>query len=146
MKLVPLALAVSLLSMNGLSRAEGVASSASSAGSASVGSISGSLEHSSDSSNNRNQVAEGEYRIIDVAASATHPDMLRVALHGAAEDFVLVLPRLALAQRALAAEDVVHVSHRPYGLAFAYADTREDFFLVLADDWRRDIDPRPVTL
>ena len=131
----------------GAARGEGVASSASSAGSASVGSISGSINRSSNSSSDQRDVAEGDYRVVEVTESTTHAGMLRVALENTAHDgFVLELPRHALTLRALAADDTVHVSRRPYGLAFAYADTRQDFFLVLTDDWRRELDPRPVTL
>jgi hypothetical protein len=34
----------------------------------------------------------------------------------------------------------------PYGYEFAWADTRVAFFLVLAADWRRELEPRPVQL
>ena len=59
--------------------------------------------------------------------------------------FSLDLPRQALGQRGLAAGALVRVLHRPYGLEFAHAPTREAFFLVLADDWRSDLDARAVT-
>ena len=33
---------------------------------------------------------------------------------------------------------------RAYGYEFAHADTREPFFLALADTWQRELDARPV--
>jgi hypothetical protein len=128
-------------------RAESFASSASSASSASVGSLSDSIRDSSNSSTDK--VAEGDYRIMDVAA-AERPDTLRLKMQHAAragvEDAVIHLdvPRQALGDRAPAPGDVVGVRQRPYGYEFAWADTREAFFLVLAADWRRELEPRPV--
>lgn len=132
-------------------RADSLASSASSAGSASSGSVSDSIEGSSNSSSGDRKVAEGEYRITQVAELAGRPGMLRLTLQAAAPEadppeFVLKLPRQALAQGALAQGDVVSVRHRPYGLEFARADTRLAFFLVLADDWQHELPSRAVTL
>lgn len=134
--------------------AESLASSASSAGSASLGSASDSLSGSSNSSAGNKPVAQGDYRVIEVAAAAERPGMLRLQMQATAkpgEDgkLWLVLPRQTLAQRPLRAGDIVHARQRPYGVAFARADAaqgREAFFLVLADDWHREIDPRAVRL
>ena len=128
-------------------RAESFASSASSAGSASVGSLSDSMHDSSHSSTHK--VAEGDYRIIDVAA-AERPDTLRLKMQPVTragdDDAVIYLdvPRPALSDRAAAPGDIVGVRQRPYGYEFAWADTRVAFFLVLSDDWRRELEPRPV--
>jgi hypothetical protein len=129
--------------------AESFASSASSAGSASVGSLSDSIRGSSGSSTQK--VAEGEYRIIDLAP-AERPDTLRLKMqpvaHAGDDAAVIYLdvPRPALADRAAAVGDIVGVRPRPYGYEFAWADTRIAFFLVLAADWRRELEPRPVEL
>lgn len=133
--------------------AESFVSSASSAGSASIASVSDSVEGSSDSSRREDRVAEGDYRVIEVAEveePAGRAGLLRITLQAAAQEgpagvLRLRLPRLALAPRGLAAGDVVSARRRPYGVVFARADSREAFFLVLADDWHREIDPRPVT-
>ena len=127
--------------------AESFASSASSAGSASVGSLSDSIKGSSNSSSGNNKVAEGDYKIIEVAALPERPGMLRLTLRqDDAHEFFLELPQQALGARGAAAGDTVSAHYRPYGLEFARADTREPFFLVLADDWRRELDARPVSL
>jgi hypothetical protein len=131
--------------------AESSASSASSAGSASSGSVSDSIGGSSKSSSGEAKVADGDYRVIEVAALADRPGMLRLTLQataqqGAQGEVLLTLPRQALAARDLAVGDVVSTRHRPYGLEFAHADTREAFFLVLADDWHRELAAVPVTL
>ena len=45
--------------------------------------------------------------------------------------------------------DIVHARNRPYGLEFARFNdekTREAFFLVLADDWHKELDSRRVSL
>jgi len=128
--------------------AESFASSASSAGSASVGSLSDSIRDSSGSSK-KGKVDEGDYRITDVAA-AERPDTLRLKMQRVAragdEAAVLYLdvPRPALGDRAAAPGDIVGVRQRPYGYEFAWADTRVAFFLVLAADWQRELEARPV--
>jgi hypothetical protein len=129
--------------------AESFASSASSAGSASVGSLSDSIHGSSGSS--RQKVAEGEYRIIGLAP-AGRPDTLRLKMqpvaHAGDDAAVIYLdvPRSALGDRAATVGDIVGVRQRPYGYEFAWADTRVAFFLVLAADWQRELEPRPVEL
>lgn len=123
------------------------ASSASSAGSASVGSLSDSFRGSSNSSSRKNDVAEGDYRLIEVAQAPDRPQLLRLTLQqGDAAPVTLDVPPAALAQRALAAGDAVRATHRPYGVEFAYADTRTAFFLALDDDWKRELGPHALTL
>jgi hypothetical protein len=134
--------------------AESFASSASSAGSASLGSLSDSVGGSSKSSSGETKVADGDYRVVQIAEVADRPGMLRLKLQATAQpgeqgELWLTLPRQALAQRSLAAGDIVQARQRPYGVEFARADGangREAFFLVLADDWRRELDPQPVKL
>jgi hypothetical protein len=123
--------------------ASSAGSSASSAGSASLRGSSESLKGSSDSSRtDPHQVAEGEYRVAAVAEVDSKPGMLRLTLEPLQADaagFRLDLPGRAFGERVLAPGDVVSARHRPYGLEFARGDTREAFFLVLADDWQRDL-------
>jgi hypothetical protein len=135
--------------------AESFASSASSAGSASIGSLSDSVQGSSRSSSGETKVAEGEYRVVDVAVLADRPGMLQLKLQASAiagdkGELWLTLPQQALGARALSAGDVVLARQRPYGIEFARAMAaapgREAFFLVLADDWRRELDPQPLKL
>jgi hypothetical protein len=124
------------------------ASSASSEGSsASVGSLSGSIQTSSDSSS-KTVVAEGPYKVIDVAVVPDRPGLTRVTLQAVAgeHEFVLLLPPPAAEQARLVAGDVVQVRARGYGLQFARADAREPFFLVLDDAAYRELQARPVTL
>jgi hypothetical protein len=129
--------------------AESFASSASSAGSASVGSLSDSIRDSSGSSTHN--VAEGDYRIIDVAA-AERPDTLRLKMqhvaHAGDDGAVISLdvPSAALGDRAASPGDIVGVRQRPYGYEFAWGDTGVAFFLVLAAEWQRDLETRPVQL
>ena len=131
------------------SSADSFTSSASSAGSASVGSLSDSV--SSPSGSSGTNLAEGDYRIIDVAA-AERPDTLRLQMQrvaGAGDDAAVIfleVPRPALGDRASPLGDVVGVRQRPYGYEFAWADTRAAFFLALAAEWQRELDPRPVRL
>ena len=130
--------------------ASSAASSASSAGSASLRGSSDSINNSSDSSRSNEKVAEGDYRVTAVAPVAEAPDMLRLTLepHGAtaaATGFTLDLPQRALADRPLGPGDIVSAHHRPYGLEFARGATREAFFLVLADEWHRDLQTRVVS-
>lgn len=129
--------------------AESLASSASSAGSASSGSISDSLSGSSNSSNNDKKVANGPYRIIDVAATPERAGMARVTMLAADDTHnrvVLDLPQPTFDKQRLGAGDMVYAQNRAYGIEFARNDTGEAFFLVLADDWYRELASRPVGL
>ncbi len=128
------------------------ASSAASAASDSVGtlsgSVSGSLQRSSDSSTKKN-VAQGEYRVVEVAAVEQQPGMLRLTLQALASDSAeevlwLTLPAKAFERSSLGLGQVVAATTRPYGVEFARADTREAFFLLLADDWAQELAARPV--
>lgn len=145
------ALAV-LAAATAAAQADTITSSASSAGSASSASVSDSLRGSSDSSSGRRQVADGDYRVIQVADAAGRPGLLRVTLRATtgADEFALELPAQALAARGLATGDIVQARNRPYGIEFAHAALpqrpREAFFLALADDWQREIAPRAVGL
>jgi hypothetical protein len=134
-------------------RAESFASSASSAGSASSGSLSDSVQGSSESSTGNNRVAEGEYRVIEVADVADRPQHQRLRLEALRREgdaalawFTLDLPRQTVAAQGLGAGHVVAARHRPYGLEFAHARTRQPFFLALVDDWQRELAPRPIGL
>lgn len=132
-------------------QAASLGSSASSAASESVGSVSDSLGASSNSSSGDRRVAEGDYRVVEVAAVAERADRVRLTLRlvaqgQPADDVLLELPRQALGERGMAPGALVHASHRPYGYEFARVETKEPFYLVLTDDWRRELDARPVTL
>lgn len=128
--------------------ASSAASSASSAGSASLRGSSNSIEGSSDSSRNENQVAEGEYRVTQVEEIAARPGMLRLRMQpvdpAGNGGFALILPAQAFDGRGIAAGEVVSARHRPYGIEFARSDTRQAFFLVLADAWHRDLETRVI--
>jgi hypothetical protein len=127
--------------------ADSFASSASSAGSASVGSLSDSLRSSSGKSTDK--VAEGDYRIIEVAQATGREGFTRVAMQSdsdAQQRIVLELPQATFAKERLGLGDLVHAQQRTYGTAFARGDTREAFYLVLADDWYGGLAARPVSL
>ena len=70
------------------------------------------------------------------------------AVTDAGEDgaFFLTLPMLLFDRSGLAAGQLVVVRHRPYGLEFAAGDTRQAFFIVLTDDWHRELQPHAVLL
>jgi len=92
--------------------------------------------------------------VIEVAELPGRPGVLQLTLRTAAAapgapEFTLRLPRQALEPRGIATGDIVNVRNRDYGLQFARTDGRavlEPFFLVLFDDWHRELNPRPVTL
>lgn len=126
--------------------AESFASSASSAGSASSGSVSDSLKGSSNSSTGNNKTANGPYRIIDIAQAPDGAHMARVTMQGVMPEqrIVLDLPKTTFDQQQLGKGDMVFAQNRSYGIEFARNDTREAFFLVLADDFHREMASRPV--
>jgi type IV secretory pathway TrbL component len=131
-------------------QADSVASSASSAGSASSGSISDSIGGSSNSSNRDKRVTAGDYKVIDIAQAPAKANTTRLTLRataaGAGREFTLDVPDRALAARQVAAGAIVHVNERVYGYEFAYADTKQPFFLALQDDWYRELGSRQVTI
>jgi hypothetical protein len=127
--------------------ADSFASSASSAGSASSGSISDSISGSSNSSSGNNKkVADGAYHIIDIAQADDRKGMTRVTLQADSGTFVLTLPQKTFDKEQLAQGDMVYAKNREYGIEFARNDTRQAFFLVVADDVYGELASRPVTL
>ncbi len=134
------------------------ASSASSASSdsitASVGSVSTSFGKSSDSSSATTTAANGDYKIVALAAAPDRQGTLRVKLQALAEgsaeaEFTLYLPQAVAEQARLAEGGIVTARQRPYGTEFAYGadgNQRQAFFLVLADDWYRELQTRAVQL
>ncbi|MTV38196.1 hypothetical protein [Duganella radicis] len=129
-------------------QAESIASSASSAGSASSGSVSDSLSGSSNSSHNGRKVADGDYRIIQIAATPDHAGRTRVTMQ--AEDpeqrIVLDLPDTTFDRQQLAVGDAMYAHNRVYGIEFGRADNRQPFYLVLADEWYGELASRPLSL
>ena len=130
--------------------ASSAASSASDSLSTSVGSVSNSFRGSSESSDRPARTADGDYRVTEVAAAdEAQPGMLKLTLAPAAgegETFALVLPRQAVDAGGVAVGQVVRAQNRPYGVEFANAGTQRPFFLVLEDDWYRELGSNPVTL
>ena len=163
------------------------ASSASSAGSASVGSVSDSLRSSSQSSAGPRQMADGPYRVIEMAEVAGRPGDVRLTLRaeapapspqaqaeartavqalaqmqaqlpaqtqttpraigadaGAGPQWELRLPRAVAEREGLAPGRLVRAAQQPYGVSFALAEQPRPFFLVLADDWQRELPAHPV--
>ncbi len=135
------------------------ASSASSAVSDSIGtsmgSISNSIQKSSDSSSSKDdKVAEGDYRIIEVAAAPERPGTVRLKLQPVADkagggkggEFFLFMPQEAFEQSHLAAGHVVSAKPRAYGLQFTYVNSQKAFFLVLDDEQYRDLQTKVVQI
>lgn len=116
-----------------------------------VGSVSNSIRKSSESSAPR-PLAEGDYRVIRVAAAEGRPGQVQLTMRptGAADDaatdddWMLLLPQAVAELRGLGVGQVVSARARPYGLELAHAGRA--FFLVLHDDWYRELDARPVQL
>ena len=152
-----------------LDLASSTASSASSAGSASVGSASDSLKGSSNSSAGPRQMAAGEYRIIQLTASPEQPDHWRLTLVGpetsmgapagtaergslapatapvpAPAQWELMLPRAVVEREGLAPGRMLRAAPQAYGVSFAVADQAQPFFLVLTEEWQRELPARPV--
>ena len=148
--LASLAAAASLLCLPALA-ASSAASSASDSSATSVGSISGSFEKSSASSSKTTGVAQGDYTIIELAAAPQRPGDLRIKLQAVAEpgadgELFLTLPQQAFEQGGLALGDTVTARPRPYGTEFASGVTGQAFFLVLTDDWYRELQSHAVLL
>ncbi|SFB01291.1 hypothetical protein SAMN04515620_11268 [Collimonas sp. OK607] len=128
--------------------AESFTSSAASAGSASSDSVSASLHGSSNSSTGGDKTADGNYRIIDVAAAPDRVGITRVTMQvdDSQQRIVLDMPHAIVEKQSLGRGDLVHAQHRVYGFEFARGDTQEAFYLVLADEWYNELAARPVSL
>ena len=144
-----------------LDLASSTASSASSAGSASVGSLSDSLRSSSQSAAGPRQMADGSYRVIELAEAADRPGEMRLTLQptqhtaagvpadvgaaqGRAEQWELRLPQAVVEREGLDTGHLLRAAQRPYGVAFALAGQPRPFFLVLAQEWQLELPARPV--
>lgn len=126
-----------------LAQADSLVSSAAGAGSASSGSVSDSLKGSSGSSSEGgNRRAEGRYRVTEVA-QADHGRLRLTLARDGVEPLELTLPAAAAADLAVGSE--VQATPRPYGTEFAHAQTGTAFFLVLEDEWLRELSPRAVS-
>ncbi|WCM94822.1 hypothetical protein M5C99_08985 [Acidovorax sp. NCPPB 2350] len=129
-------------------RAELFTSLASSAGS-SASSASDSIGRSSGGPDRDRRVSAGEYRVVQVADMAGHPDKAQLTLRAtgpATDEFLLYLPHAAQDGRPLAVGDRVEARARPYGVEFARGDAPQAFFLVLDDAWAAGLDARPLEL
>jgi hypothetical protein len=117
-------------------------SSASQSLSTSVGQMSKSISNSSDGSSKHQDLAQGDYQVIDVADAADRPGMVALKLQpvaAGAAAFTLTVPAETVAKNGIAAGQVVSALARPYGFEFAKADTQQAFFLVMNDDWHREL-------
>jgi hypothetical protein len=131
--------------------ASSAASSASESLTTSVGSSSTSIQKSSNSSNKNNDVAAGDYRIVEVATLIERPGVLRMKLQALADpgvdgELFLTLPQVAVEQAGLVAGQTVAAIARTYGTEFAAGSARQAFYLVLSDDWYRELQIKAVAL
>jgi hypothetical protein len=141
------ALSLTLLATPTWAASSAVASAVDSV-STSVGSISRSFKQSSDSSS-KTVVGQGTYEVVEVAqAEGQEHDVTLQAVpgQGASGRITLRLGPAAVADGALAPGRQVTARERPYGWEFARADTRAPFFLLLADDWFRELHSVPLEL
>ena len=135
------------------------ASSASSASSDSLttssGSVADSFGASSNSSSKTVTAANGDYKIVAMAAAPGREGLLRLTLRATAEraapdEFYLYLPQATAAQARLVQGGIVSARARPYGTEFAYgsqdSEAKQAFYLVLADDWYRELRTQAVQL
>lgn len=130
--------------------ASSAASSASDSVTTSVGSVSASFQRSSDSSTN-NKVADGEYKVIEMAAVPDEAGKVRMKLQAMApttgdKEFVLLLPQEAVERGHVRVGGVITARTHDYGYEFASLNDDKPFFLVLADEWFKELKSRPVAL
>lgn len=131
--------------------AESLVASSAAGGSSASSASSASVNKSSDSSTKNKTTAEGPYRIIDVAVVPERPGTVRVKLQALADttadgELFLYVPQQALDRSRLGAGQTVTARQRPYGMEFAVLETQKAFFLVVDDDWYRELPSNPVVL
>ena len=142
------ALVAAVLGLACNAQASSIVVSVSDSVAAASGSVSDSLSGSSNSSGGHQRVANGDYQIIQIAATPGRADRVRLTMRAAdpKEQLVLDLPQTTFDQQRLASGDLVHAQNRVYGVEFARADDRQPFYLVLADEWYGELAARPVAL
>jgi cytoskeletal protein RodZ len=131
--------------------ASSAASSASESLTTSVGSSSTSIQKSSNSSSKNKDVAAGDYCIVEVSALAERPGILRMKLQAIADasadgELFLDLPQIAVDQAGLVAGQTIAAISRSYGTEFASGAVRQAFYLVMNDDWYRELQIKAVAL
>lgn len=133
--------------------------------SASVGSLSTSVQASSQSAQRVAGWVPGDYRVADVSAHSEDEAQLRVQLVPAASSTavasasaqrevpaadaghpLLVLPAAAVRAAALEVGSVLTLRERAYGFELAQGEPRRAFFLLLRDEALPDLQTRPVPL
>ena len=145
-------LVLCLLLPAGPASAESSASSAiSDSITTSIGSLSTSVQKSSNSSSKGTNVAAGDYAIVEVATLADKPGALRLTLQAVADaspegGLFLTLPAAVVQAQDLQAGRIITARPRDYGVEFANASTQQAFFLVLKDDWYRELQAHAVAL
>ncbi|XVJ71518.1 MAG: hypothetical protein HEQ39_19390 [Rhizobacter sp.] len=117
----------------------------------SAGSLSQSLRGSSNSSSGATNMAAGDYKVLGIFAAATQPGFVTVNLQAAdpkaaKNEFELLLPQSVASRAELVSGATVTVRDRVYGLEFSVAGQAQAFYLVLHDEWHRDLHNRAVTL
>lgn len=143
--------------------ADSLVASSAAGGSSASSATSASSDASSNSSKQNKPVAEGPYRIVDVAAVTERPGMLRMRLQPLAapgrsgetgdtgvtavsNELIIYLPQPAFERSGLGIGGTVAAHQRPYGTELAAAGTHTAFFLMVDDDWTRELAANPVTL
>ena len=127
------------------------ASSATSSASNAIGSASESIERSSTTSSGGTHTAQGDYTLVEVAVLAERPGQVRLTLQalnrpGTAGELVLNLPEQTVATAALTTGQQITARQRPYGVEFTLGSAQQPFFLVLNDEWYRELSANAVTL
>lgn len=121
----------------------------------SLGTSSASFGHSSDASSHHRRhefrQAQGEYKLIELAAAEDRPGMARLTLQATTDrgedtELQLYLPQPVVERNRLTAGQLVHAQQRPYGVAFAQGEPRQAFFLVIDDALQRDLQTQAVAL
>ncbi|MBL0086807.1 MAG: hypothetical protein IPP87_19145 [Ideonella sp.] len=121
----------------------------------SLGTSSASFGHSSDASSHHRRHgfrhAQGDYKVIDLAAAEGRPGMARLTLQATTDrgedtEFYLYLPQPVVERQRLAQGQLVQAQPRPYGVAFAQGEPRQPFFLVIDDALQRELQTQPVSL
>jgi len=145
-------LSAALLASTSLSAlASGLTASSAAGGSSASSASMGSVENSSNSAAKALTEINGPYRVVEMTPMPDRPGTLRVTLQAldtaqGDERVAIHMPIKALERGDISTGKTVLAHQRPYGVEFASGETRQAFFLLLADDWHKELSSRPVTL
>ncbi|MFJ3054395.1 hypothetical protein [Herbaspirillum sp. NPDC087042] len=149
-KLLPMLLALALLSAHASSMANGISISLSLSVSGTVASVSTLVSKATTTVVNLVDLTHGTYKVSNIEVADGRTDQMRLRLQADGQDrdhdIYLYLPANDYARVEIGVGQTVRATRQDYGLAFYQAFEKEPFVVVLNEQWRDDLNARQVVI